>query len=153
MPYVILTPGPTLNTLGKDSSGQPLISITGHPTYPTSGHLNLVTISYQGGPGVEPEHLPGAARAGWTRRRPWFRESELFPPGQTAQQTQAQDTEQMASSQELATAAALTELHIPYQTQVEVVSTVPGYPASKVAEGRGRHRGGGRQAGDRAASR
>ena len=37
----------------------------------------------------------------------------------------------MASSQELATAAALTELHIPYQTQVEVLSTVPGYPASK----------------------
>ena len=58
-------------------------------------------------------------------------ESELFPPGQSAQQTQAQDTEQMASSQELATAAALTQLHIKYQTQVEVLSTVPGYPASK----------------------
>ncbi len=47
-------------------------------------------------------------------------QSELFPPGQTAQQTQAQDTEQMTSSQQLATAAALTELHIKYQTQVEV---------------------------------
>ena len=35
VPYVILGPGPTLNTLGKDSSGQPLITITGHPTYPT----------------------------------------------------------------------------------------------------------------------
>ena len=37
----------------------------------------------------------------------------------------------MAGSQQLATAAALTELHIPYQTQVKVLSTVPGYPASK----------------------
>ena len=37
----------------------------------------------------------------------------------------------MASSQELATAAALSELHISYQPQVEVLSTVPGYPASK----------------------
>jgi PDZ domain-containing protein len=48
VPYVILGPGPTLNTLGKDSSGQPLITISGHPSYPTSGHLNLVTVSYQG---------------------------------------------------------------------------------------------------------
>jgi PDZ domain-containing protein len=38
----------------------------------------------------------------------------------------------MASSQELATAAALTQLHIKYQTQVRVLSTVAGYPASKV---------------------
>jgi PDZ domain-containing protein len=37
----------------------------------------------------------------------------------------------MTSSQQLATAAALTALHIPYQTQVGVVTTVPGYPASK----------------------
>ncbi len=59
-------------------------------------------------------------------------QGELFPPGQTAQQTQTQDTEQMASSQELATAAALNELHISYQTQVQVISTAPGYPASKV---------------------
>ena len=51
VPYVILTPGPTLNTLGEQS-GQPLISITGRQTYPTSGHLNMVTISYEGGPGT-----------------------------------------------------------------------------------------------------
>ena len=29
VPYVILSPGPTLNTLGKDSSGHPLITIGG----------------------------------------------------------------------------------------------------------------------------
>jgi PDZ domain-containing protein len=48
VPYVILGPGPTLNTLGKDSSGQPLITISGRATYPTNGHLNMVTVSYQG---------------------------------------------------------------------------------------------------------
>src|ERR1035438_3048512 len=52
VPYVILGPGPTLNTLGKDSSGQPLITISGRPSYPTSGHLNMVTVSYEGGPGT-----------------------------------------------------------------------------------------------------
>ena len=131
VPYVILTPGPTLNTLGKDSSGQPLISVTGHPTYSTSGHLNLVTISYEGGPGSNMSIFQ-ALRAWLDPSEAVVPQSELFPPGQTAQQTQAQDTEQMTSSQQLATAAALTELHIKYQTQVEVQSTVPGYPASKV---------------------
>jgi len=131
VPYVILTPGPTLNTLGKDSSGQPLISITGRQTYPTNGHLNLVTISYQGGPGSN-LNVFQALRAWLNPSEAVVPESELFPPGQTAQQTQQQDTEQMASSQELATAAALTELHIKYQTTVEVLSTVAGYPASKV---------------------
>src|ERR1700733_10524129 len=52
VPYVILGPGPTLNTLGE-SSGQPLITITGHQTYSTSGNLNMVTVSYEGGPGVK----------------------------------------------------------------------------------------------------
>jgi Lon-like protease len=131
VPYVILQPGPTLNTLGKDSSGQPLIAVTGHQTYPTAGHLNLVTISYQGGPGAN-LNIFQALRAWISPSQAVVPQSELFPPGQTAQQTQAQDTEQMASSQELATAAALTELRIKYQTQVEVISTVSGYPAGKV---------------------
>ena len=130
VPYVILTPGPTLNTLGE-SSGKPLISITGHPTYPTTGHLNMVTISYEGGPGVT-LNVFQALRAWLDPSEAVVPQSELFPPGQSAQQTQAQDTEQMASSQELATAAALTQLHISYQTQVEVFSTIAGYPASKV---------------------
>ncbi|MBV9379879.1 MAG: hypothetical protein JO242_04325 [Streptosporangiaceae bacterium] len=45
VPYVILGPGPTLNTLGTDSSGHPLITIQGHRVYRTSGHLNMVTVS------------------------------------------------------------------------------------------------------------
>jgi PDZ domain-containing protein len=120
-----------LNTLGKDTSGQPLITITGHRTYPTTGNLNMVTVSYQGGPGNN-LNIFQALRAWLNPTEAVVPESELFPPGQTAQQTQAQDTEQMASSQELATAAALTTLHIKYQTNVVVLSTVAGYPASQV---------------------
>jgi Lon-like protease len=130
VPYVILGPGPTLNTLG-DTSGQPLISITGHQTYPTSGNLNMVTVSYEGGPGVK-LNVFQALRAWLDSSEAVVPESELFPAGQSAQQTQAQDTEQMASSQQTATAAALSTLHIGYQTQVVVMQTVPGYPASKV---------------------
>jgi len=130
VPYVILGPGPTLNTLGE-SSGQPLITISGHKTYPTTGHLNLVTVGYSGGPGSN-MNIFQALRAWLDPSEAVVPETELFPAGQTAQQTQAQDTEEMTDSQQTATAAALTELRIPYQTVVSVVSTVPGYPASKV---------------------
>jgi Lon-like protease len=129
VPYVILGPGPTLNTLGE-LSGQPLITITGHRTYSTSGHLNMVTVSYQGGPGSN-MNIFQALRAWLDPSEAVVPESELFPPGQSAQQTQAQDTEEMTGSQQLATAAALSALHIPYKTQAGVVSTVAGYPASK----------------------
>jgi Lon-like protease len=131
VPYVILGPGPTLNTLGKDSSGQPLITISGHPTYPTTGHLNMVTVGYRGGPGVT-INIFSALTAWLNPHQAVVPESELFPPGQTQQQSQQQDTQEMTGSQEAATAAALTELHIPYGIQVVVVEVKSGYPAAGV---------------------
>jgi Lon-like protease len=133
VPYVILGPGPTLNTLGKDSSGQPIIVISGHASYPSAGHLNMVTVSYQGGPGSN-INIFTALTAWLNSDEAVVPESELFPPGQTQQQSQQQDTQEMTSSQETATAAALTELHIPFQTQVVVVQTEPGYPAHGVLQ-------------------
>ena len=128
VPYVILGPGPTLNTLGQDSSGQPLITISGRHTYPTTGHLNMVTVGYQGGPGVTINIF--SALAAWLNpHEAVVPESELFAPGQTSQQSQQQDTQEMTGSQQDATAAALTELHIPYQTLVVVALAEPGYPA------------------------
>ncbi len=128
VPYVILGPGPTLNTLGKDSSGKPLITISGHATYPTSGHLNMVTVSYSGGPGTR-LNIFTALTAWLNPDEAVVPESELFAPGQSQQQSQQQDTLEMTSSQQTATAAALTELHIGYATQVVVVQAETGYPA------------------------
>ena len=131
VPYVILGPGPTLNTLGKDSSGQPLITVSGHASYPTSGRLNMVTVSYQGGPGTNLNIF--TALAAWLNPdEAVVPESELFAPGQTQQQSQQQDTQQMTGSQQTATAAALTELHIAYATQVVVVQAETGFPAHGV---------------------
>jgi PDZ domain-containing protein len=126
VPYVILGPGPTLNTLGKDAAGRQLITISGRRLYPVTGHLNMVTVSYTGGPGADLNIF--TALAAWLNPdEAVVPASELFPPGQTAQQTQQQDTAQMVDSQQTATAAALTELHIPYQPVVGQV--VKGYPA------------------------
>jgi len=130
VPYVIEGPGPTLNTLGS-FSGAPLIAISGHPTHPTSGHLNMVTVGITGGPGVKVNIF--RALAAWlTPDHAVVPESEIFPPDESSKQTQQQDTEEMTSSQQLATAAALTELHIPYTTEVVVVATASGYPADGV---------------------
>jgi Lon-like protease len=128
VPYVILGPGPTLNTLGKDSSGQPLIAISGRTSHPTTGHLNLVTVSYQGCQG-DMFNIFTALAAWLNPHDAVVPQSELCPPGQSARQTQQQDAQQMTGSQQDATAAALTELHIPYQTLVVVLLAERGYPA------------------------
>jgi len=128
VPYVILSPGPTLNTLGRDASGQELITIDGHQTYTTSGNLNMVTVDYSGGPGVT-INIWGALSAWLKSDEAVVPESELFPAGQSEQQTEQQDTAEMNSSQELATAAALTYLHIAFKTLITVQQTAAGYPA------------------------
>jgi PDZ domain-containing protein len=135
VPYVILSPGPTLNTLGEDNNGKPLITITGHATYPTTGHLNMVTVSYAGGPGAN-VNIFSALTAWLNPHDAVVPESELFPSGQSQQQTQQQNTAEMTDSQQLAVAAALTELHIPFQQRnsIAVAGTVTGYPAASVLQ-------------------
>src|SRR5689334_17556917 len=45
VPYVVLTPGPTYNTLGTDDQGNKIIVIMGRKPNSVSGHLNLTTVS------------------------------------------------------------------------------------------------------------
>jgi PDZ domain-containing protein len=132
VPYVILSPGPTLNTLGRAASGQPLIQIQGRTVHPTTGNLNMVTVNYQGGPGDE-INIFTALRAWLDPHDAVVPQAEVFGSGQTQQQVQQQDTQQMTSSQEAAIAAALTELRIPFGVQgAQVAFTVPKTPAASV---------------------
>jgi Lon-like protease len=134
VPYVALMPGPTLNTLGHsyNSAGKPdkqqLIQISGTRTYGTDGHLNLVTISYSGGPGTD-FNIFSALRAWLTPDYAVVPQSEIFSTGQTQQQVQQQDSQQMLGSQQDATAAALCYLHVKFGTQDPVAATVKGTPA------------------------
>jgi len=130
VPYVILSPGPTLNTLGTGPGGKPLIQITGHRTYPTAGNLNMVTVNFQGGPGNE-INIFTALRAWLSAHDAVVPQQELFGPGQSQQQVQRQDVVQMTNSEANATAAALTEAGIKFKTQVQVISTEPGMPAAR----------------------
>lgn len=130
VPYVALTPGPTLNTLGT-LNGKPMIKISGHPSYPTTGNLNMVTISSIGGPGSGFNIF--AALGSWLDPSDAVvPQQEIFTPGQSPQQVAQQDTEEMANSQQTATAAALCQLKISFRTVETVQATVKGMPAAGV---------------------
>ncbi len=127
VPYVALTPGPTLNTLGS-SRGQPLIQISGHPTYPVKGHLNLVTVSFLGGPGTR-FNILAALRAWLSPQEAVVPAQEIFTPGQSQQQVAQQDIAQMTNSQQSATAAALCQLGISFHTVDTIQATAKSLPA------------------------
>jgi Lon-like protease len=130
VPYVALTPGPTLNTLGV-LNGKPLIQVKGHQTYPTRGNLNMVTISFLGGPQTE-FNIFAALRAWLSPHDAVVPEQEIFTPGQSPQQVAQVDTEEMADSQQTATAAALCQLKISFKTVETVQATIKGMPAARV---------------------
>ena len=107
----------------------------------------MVTVSYQGCQG-DRFNIFTALVAWLNPHQAVVPESEICPAGQTQQQTQQQDTQEMTGSQQTATAAALTELHIPYSTQVVVVQADEGLARLRRAQGRGRDHRRGRPAGD-----
>jgi PDZ domain-containing protein len=128
VPYVALGPGPVTDTLGKRSDGVALIMITGRQTYPTSGHLDLTTVSVAGGP-PDPINLATALR-GWLDRSVAVVPQELvYPPQESSKEIEQQNTQDMLDSQQSATTAALRALSIPVGTSVAVRSVAKGKPA------------------------
>ena len=48
VPFVSLGPGPTFDTLGE-VNGKQVVAIEGTQTHPTTGHLNMTTVSQRDG--------------------------------------------------------------------------------------------------------
>jgi PDZ domain-containing protein len=130
--YAVLHPGPVLNTLGQ-VKGKPLIAITGRKTYPTTGQLDLTTVSVVGGPD-RPITLFQVVEGWLDRTSAVVPEEQVFAPGQSQQQSDAENKAEMVSSQESATAAALTTLGIAIPTTLAVAGVEPSAPASGVLE-------------------
>lgn len=128
VPYVILSPGPTLNTLGADDSGAQIITIKGTTVKTTSGHLNLTTVS------EESERITVVqAMVGWLKHdEVVVPRASLFPPGQSQEQVNQQNTEDFTESQDSATQAAACELKYPQGFGVSSVDSSLG--ASKLLE-------------------
>jgi Lon-like protease len=135
VPYVTMSPGPTLNVLGK-TKGRPIIAVTGHRTYPALGELRLTTVSVTN-PG---RHigLGEALQAWFDKSRAVYPRDVIYPPDQTAAQSEQQSNVEMVSSQDTAIAAALTELGYHLRLQIEVLAVTKGSPAAGRLEVRDR---------------
>jgi PDZ domain-containing protein len=113
VPYVILSPGPTCNTLGTDEdcggSGAVIIKVQGVTPRKTNGNLNLTTV------GVSTQRLSVFdALSAWLQDdQVVVPKSSIYPPGQSQQQVDKQNTEQFSSSQDNAVQAAACELGYP----------------------------------------
>lgn len=109
VPYVVLSPGPTLNTLGTDDAGHAIIVFHGRKPARTTGHLNLTTVSVSGN-----SITPFQAVAGWLLHdEVVVPRTSVYPPGVSEKQTNQQNTQQFQQSQDSATAAAFCELGYP----------------------------------------
>ena len=116
IPYVVLGPGPTVDTLGKDD-GKEVIQITGAQTSTSAGQLRLTTV------GVQPDVKLLAAIAGWFSDEEAVVPRELiYPPDQSEQQVEERNAEDFRASQTSAETAALRELGYPVQVTVKNVT-------------------------------
>lgn len=126
VPFVALGPGPTHDTLGFHE-GTEIVAVEGLPEYPTSGHLNMTTVSVTDGLSLFTSLYFWAAGD-----RQVIPREAVFPSDRTDEQIQDENAEQFASSEANAEAAAVRELGIP--ARVLVGSVVPGSPAAGLLE-------------------
>ncbi|RST00819.1 PDZ domain-containing protein [Streptomyces sp. WAC07149] len=126
VPYSEMSPGPTVNTLG-DSRGEPVLSISGHQTYPTSGHLNMTTVRVTG---ADYDMNLLEAVYGWAAGDNIVVPHEnLYPNGKTDKESTQENAEEFSQSQESAKVAALKQLGIPVTARVVVSTVVKGSPS------------------------
>jgi PDZ domain-containing protein len=133
VPYVVLSPGPTYNTLGTtqvQGKDQSIIAIDGRTPNKTTGNLNLTTVSYS----TSKLTVFDALSAWLQSDEVVVPRSSLFPPGQSTQDVDKQNTADFTESQDNAIAAAGCELGYPAKFGVLTVLS-SGAAASKLAPG------------------
>jgi PDZ domain-containing protein len=109
VPYVILSPGPTYNTLGKDPFGNTIITVEGTTSNKTSGNLNMTTVSVTSRPVSAFQAI-----AGWLLHdEVVVPRAAVYPPGTSQKQTDQKNTQEFVSSQDTAKVAAFCELGYP----------------------------------------
>nr|WP_189132329.1 S16 family serine protease [Wenjunlia tyrosinilytica] len=107
LPYSIVLPGLTADTLGKDR-GKPVVVVSGTGTRPTTGKLLLTTIA-----ATQPNatvRFTDVWHAWWDDQEAAMPRSSVYPEGDSVKEIEKHNTAEMAKSQNAATAAALKHL-------------------------------------------
>ncbi|UFU03957.1 signal protein PDZ [Ruania suaedae] len=130
VPYAVQGAGPTFDALGSVEDVE-LISVSGTQTYPTSGELLLTTVTTAGGPGFPVD--AGSVVRGWLDPgRRVLPVEAVIDPDVTAQEQDRIAQQQMTSSQENATVAALTSLGYEVPAELTIVGADPSMSADGV---------------------
>ncbi|MEU8659529.1 YlbL family protein [Actinoplanes philippinensis] len=117
MPYVVLKPGPTVDTLGS-SDGHDVIQVAKGQTSKSAGQLRLTTVNVQ-----SQVELVWAIR-GWLSDSDAVVPRELiYPPDRSEQQVQEQNAQEWKESQTSAERVALRELGYPEQVYVGKITS------------------------------
>jgi PDZ domain-containing protein len=126
LPYVTYYPGPTVDILA-DQSGAETVRVTGHRAYHDAGELRMTTVYVS-----QPEDdvtLPELVRAYFDPDAAVWPRSSVYAPEETNETSDQESAVAMASSQDTAVAAALTQLGVEFESIVEVLAVTPDLPA------------------------
>ncbi|WP_204249132.1 YlbL family protein [Nocardia arizonensis] len=125
VPYVALGPGPTFNTLGE-VDGKQVVDVRGAQTDPTTGHLNMTTVSVRDGLNLfEAFGFWVSGQHGLVPR------AEVYPPGISREEIDKSNQQDFKDSEGNAEVAALHYLNIP---TVVLLRKVGDGPAKGVLE-------------------
>jgi PDZ domain-containing protein len=129
VPYVTMSPGPTVDVLAKaKKDGKEIITVSGHKTYPTEGDLRLTTVSVTNP--AQKVHLVSVLGAWFDGTRAVYPRDVIYPPDKSAEESEQESSVEMVSSQDTSIAAALGELGYELPLQIEVLAVTKGSPAA-----------------------
>ena len=128
VPFVSLGPGPTFNTLGE-YDGKQVVDIEGTEVKPTSGNLNMTTVSQRD------QLTLGQALALWMSGREQLVPRDLvYPPDKSREDIDKENDADFKDSEHTAEWAALGFLHYAPAVTVAAVND-PGPSAGKLQAG------------------
>ena len=128
VPFVSLGPGPTFDTLGE-VDGKQVVDIEGTDVHPTSGHLNMTTVSQRD------DLTLGQALTLWMSGREQLVPRDLvYPPDKSKDEIDQANNTDFKNSEDSAEYAALSYLKYPSAVTVANVND-PGPSAGKLQHG------------------
>jgi PDZ domain-containing protein len=131
VPYVIYSPGPTVNVLGEYDD-QPIIDVQGHAEYRDKGALRLLTV-VSSGPDEKVNLL--SAITSWVKPDiAVYPHDAIYQPDDTEKTVRRESAQEMTSSQDNATAAALAALGIDFDKAVEIAKVDDEGPSAGILE-------------------
>ncbi|TBN57310.1 ATP-dependent serine peptidase containing a PDZ domain protein [Glaciihabitans arcticus] len=135
-PYVIEKPGPVFDTLGTvaiEGEDVPLIDIPMEETFPTTGSLNLLTVSIVGNRD-NPLRWFETATAWLDPSKAVVPIDQVYPQGVTVEQSSEASRIQMEVSQQESIAAALDRLGYDFTSTLTIAGLTEGSASDGIVE-------------------